>query len=158
MEKEISVIKQHRVLVTDEKNKITSVMAQNQSVFAELLVQRDTIEKQIIDIKSSNNKCCEEIEGMQATIEDQKINFESKEKQLKKLLEEYKALTENHHAKVTSTKSMPQTAKKTMPKMEMRPFPASSFSFNISVNKNSSRDRISLNKSVNSVEYAFSFV
>lgn len=114
-----------------------------------MIKQRDFIENQIIHFRSSNNKCLEEIDSCQCSLETKQKIAENKEKELHFLLEELKKMTDSFDFRKNTNKNVEIPKKKEIPKVNMRPFPASSFSFNLGINKSKERDRIVINKSLN---------
>jgi hypothetical protein len=74
---------------------------------------------------------------------------DDKEKELKVLLDELKNFSENGGK---GLKPAETPKKKEIPKMEIKSFPASSYSFNFGIRQNQSKDRIVLNRSLNNGE------
>lgn len=114
-----------------------------------MLKQRDLMEKNLVQIRSSHCKCKEDIENLQIDFESKKKLSEDKEKELKLLLEELKAISEPG---AKSVKHSDTPKKKDIPKMEIKSFPATSYSFNFGIRNNQSKERIVLNRSFNNGE------
>ena len=144
---EVSTLRQHISLVSEEKAKI--VIGETNSAFNDLVTQRDCIESQIINIKSSNNKCNEEIEIYEDKVELFRKDCNNLETELKKALEELKVLTDRNDNRKDIKKSTEPAKKKEFPKADMRAFPTSSFSFNFGMSKNTSKERVVSNRSLN---------
>ena len=107
------------------------------------------MEKNLVHIKSSHASCMEEIENTQIYLESKKKENDDKEKELKVLLDELKNFSENGGK---GLKPAETPKKKEIPKMDIKSFPASSYSFNFGIRQNQSKDRIVLNRSLNNGE------
>jgi chromosome segregation ATPase len=146
---EISSLTQHIALVASECEKLKLEPQGPGNLYSDLLKQRDQMENSLVSIKSSHAKCLEEQENLQINLETRRKENEEKEKELKFLLEELKNLSETG---IRPTKPLETPKKKEIPKMEIKSFPASSYSFNFGMRQNSSKDRIVLNRSFNNGE------
>lgn len=146
LKRDVRDVKQMLNVVAEEKKEI--VTGEQFSEFNELVKQRDFLEGQIISIKSSHNKCNEEIENFEFQVENsRKATFEL-EIELKRSLEELKVMTDRFESR--KDQKVPESIKKRdIPKADLRPFPASSFSFNFGLTKTATNDRKVTNRSFN---------
>lgn len=102
------------------------------------------MEKNLVHIRSSHCKCKEDIENLQIDFEAKRKLNEEKEKELKILLDDLKSISEPGGKTIKHAEPL---KKKDIPKMEIKSFPASSYSFNFGIRNNQSKDRIVLNRS-----------
>ncbi|OMJ83492.1 hypothetical protein SteCoe_15595 [Stentor coeruleus] len=148
----ISKLKSHKAIASDERDKLVIDSNTCKSAYYELIKQRDCLEHSLVKIKEEHSKNQDLLESLVYSLEKRKQEIYRKEKSLQNLLDEYKIISEN--TQVRKEVQKPNFIKiKDTPKTDIKPFPASSFSFNIGLNKsNQSKERVIVNRSFNNGE------
>lgn len=143
-------------IASDERDKLVADSTACKSAYYELIKQRDCLEHSLVKIKEEHSKNQDLLESLSYATEKRKQEIDKKERMLQNLLDEYKIISESHQVRKDIRREVRKpdlVKKKDAPKVDIKPFPASSFSFNIGLNKNNqSKERVTVNRSFNNGE------